>query len=662
MPRVLIWPLSSSSSSLTRSEGLAIGWKTSSSSPTMVETVLVAGVMSLLDHNHNPKQSSIVDLYQHVQQQLTSYQQSVSNDDDNDHCQCTCMWTSLDTFTNDHTLRVHCPGCVTKACFTSELQIVALVKKQKNANDDNDHDDTDDTAKRLSLPILQYHGPHHIPWWTTKTTTMDQIVLYHPQPYILWKNHDSIVFSRTVWIRLTHASYLMNCLQSSHMTRHDRGPFPTTSHPTMVRQRRQRQRRLEDASLLVHHFMKNNNNNNDNNSVFPLITAMELWYLYSLSQQPLPNVVSPSRTHNNSNIDDNDKDTRQKSCFRHVSSLHNNNNACILQNLRLFQSLSCAVMDACLGLLLGIALTYFMVPVSSSSSSSTATNVQRIMMQWQTTTNGIIQNMVQWLNNVPIGFKLNQSLTEQVTRHVTTLLDNYQHCWTDLVLPVLVNVVPIRSVLFLVGLILGGSGLLAVLYDGIWVGTTLPLFLLARIFQSLYAAEIYLLCAMGRLFRGKKKNVLRQRTDTMESDSMQLLLGTIVFVMALFLFTTIFVYHICFATLVLTISMVLLPLLESYVLLQSFPWGPLWYQWRYKCFVEAVYLRELDTVDSNVVLPNTSLLETVKTPYSRILAIRQPTLTKWLGQALLGLVSGRAPTSSLMTEVVGGGIPKRTNK
>ena len=51
---------------------------------------------------------------------------------------------------------------------------------------------------------------------------------------------------------------------------------------------------------------------------------------------------------------------------------------------------------------------------------------------------------------------------------------------------------------------------------------------------------------MWKLFRGKKKNVLRNRVDTFEADTNQLLLGTFIFTMSVFLFPTFFVYYVFF--------------------------------------------------------------------------------------------------------------------
>lgn len=56
-----------------------------------------------------------------------------------------------------------------------------------------------------------------------------------------------------------------------------------------------------------------------------------------------------------------------------------------------------------------------------------------------------------------------------------------------------------------------------------------------------------LLGSLWNLFRGKRYNVLRNRTDPWDYETDQLLLGTILFTLAAYLFPTIWVYYVVFA-------------------------------------------------------------------------------------------------------------------
>eukprot|EP00542_Grammatophora_oceanica_P003875 CAMPEP_0194058280 /NCGR_PEP_ID=MMETSP0009_2-20130614/65823_1 /TAXON_ID=210454 /ORGANISM="Grammatophora oceanica, Strain CCMP 410" /LENGTH=143 /DNA_ID=CAMNT_0038708359 /DNA_START=185 /DNA_END=613 /DNA_ORIENTATION=+ len=111
--------------------------------------------------------------------------------------------------------------------------------------------------------------------------------------------------------------------------------------------------------------------------------------------------------------------------------------------------------------------------------------------------------------------------------------------------------------LCLTATIFGFSATIAVLMDTMWVAT-LHLFLLQTFFRLMHRTQLYLLGAVGRLFRGKKRNPLRDRTDTMEHDAMQLLLGMILCMIVVFLFTTIVVYYAFFTAVYLCVQTVAL--------------------------------------------------------------------------------------------------------
>lgn len=66
----------------------------------------------------------------------------------------------------------------------------------------------------------------------------------------------------------------------------------------------------------------------------------------------------------------------------------------------------------------------------------------------------------------------------------------------------------------------------------------------ARIFYW----QLTILSSLFHLFRGKKRNVLRNRIDSCDYDLDQLLLGTIVFTLLFFLLPTILVFYLLFAS------------------------------------------------------------------------------------------------------------------
>jgi phosphatidylinositol N-acetylglucosaminyltransferase subunit Q len=66
----------------------------------------------------------------------------------------------------------------------------------------------------------------------------------------------------------------------------------------------------------------------------------------------------------------------------------------------------------------------------------------------------------------------------------------------------------------------------------------------ARIFNW----QLTIIISLFHLFRGKKRNVLRNRIDSSDYDLDQLLLGTILFTLLVFLLPTVVVFYLTFAS------------------------------------------------------------------------------------------------------------------
>jgi len=66
----------------------------------------------------------------------------------------------------------------------------------------------------------------------------------------------------------------------------------------------------------------------------------------------------------------------------------------------------------------------------------------------------------------------------------------------------------------------------------------------ARIFNW----QLTIIISLFHLFRGKKRNILRNRIDSCDYDLDQLLLGTILFTLQFFLLPTVFVFYLTFAS------------------------------------------------------------------------------------------------------------------
>jgi phosphatidylinositol glycan class Q protein len=64
----------------------------------------------------------------------------------------------------------------------------------------------------------------------------------------------------------------------------------------------------------------------------------------------------------------------------------------------------------------------------------------------------------------------------------------------------------------------------------------------------IYNWQLSIIISLFHLFRGKKRNVLRNRIDSCDYDLDQLLLGTILFTLLVFLLPTVFVFYLTFAS------------------------------------------------------------------------------------------------------------------
>jgi N-acetylglucosaminyl transferase component (Gpi1) len=86
-----------------------------------------------------------------------------------------------------------------------------------------------------------------------------------------------------------------------------------------------------------------------------------------------------------------------------------------------------------------------------------------------------------------------------------------------------------------------------------------------RAFAVVQHAHIHCLSSLWHLFRGKKQNVLRLRVDTHAYDYQQLLLGTLLFTVLVYLFPTVAVYYMFFSLLMAATTACKTALLFRYV-------------------------------------------------------------------------------------------------
>ena len=200
------------------------------------------------------------------------------------------------------------------------------------------------------------------------------------------------------------------------------------------------------------------------------------------------------------------------------------------QNLTLLGAL---IIDTILGWILG------------STCLMNSTSILRIISSSWHQYNHIWNCGLTWLKSNPLGVKMNEALTEHIVHGTEWLLNHHP---LSILLSTTTNIIPhyyataILSSIGILTIIFGSRFFFAFTFD-----TSRLVFyhirFLSRRFAQLQSIEYSILSSLWLLFRGKKRNVLRMRSDHLHYDHMQLLLGMLLFSMCIFLFTTVLVHH-----------------------------------------------------------------------------------------------------------------------
>lgn len=188
-------------------------------------------------------------------------------------------------------------------------------------------------------------------------------------------------------------------------------------------------------------------------------------------------------------------------------------------------------------LILGYAMGWTMKNKSHQISQFLTYLLLKITNDW------VIQ-ILAWLGDWPAGLKLNTELA-------LFFGDMYQGMTEMWIKEGLSRLLPILPALIysvgLTGQVLGLTMMISLIIDSLNV-LTLHLTGFYSIGRTVYVFFLYVLDSLFNLFRGKKRNPLRNgRIDDASYELDQLLLGTIFFTLLTFLFPTVFVYYLTFA-------------------------------------------------------------------------------------------------------------------
>ncbi|TPX35678.1 hypothetical protein SmJEL517_g01907 [Synchytrium microbalum] len=151
-----------------------------------------------------------------------------------------------------------------------------------------------------------------------------------------------------------------------------------------------------------------------------------------------------------------------------------------------------------------------------------------------------IKSMVVWLMSWPGGLKLNSKLAKFLGELFLWLIDFWSGSLQPLeaYLPTYIRYAGLSGTL-------GASFIVSLAADLLNV-TTLHLYLFYLVAAKLHSWQVSAIMSLFNLFRGQRQNPLRKRVDAAEYDLDQLLLGTILFTVLIFLFPTVAVYYMLF--------------------------------------------------------------------------------------------------------------------
>ncbi|KAL1524424.1 hypothetical protein AB1Y20_019319 [Prymnesium parvum] len=226
--------------------------------------------------------------------------------------------------------------------------------------------------------------------------------------------------------------------------------------------------------------------------------------------------------------------------------------------LRLQGELFGALLDSMLGLLLALALWSYFDPLCETVSVAHAH------------ISDSCEKVVHWLMGVDSGgFKLNENLNRAIGTCVLSLLQ----VWRALLRGALLALPPARQVVTFLSYscLLGSSFGIAVVSDllALFSFHVVQMYLVMSIFYATYMSALY---TLFNLFRGQKLNVLRDRVDSCDYDHEQLLLGTLLFTVLVFLLPTVAAYYGLATLMRMALLGVQVHLMAVVRLLDGFPW------------------------------------------------------------------------------------------
>ncbi|KAJ5888529.1 hypothetical protein N7495_008570 [Penicillium taxi] len=185
--------------------------------------------------------------------------------------------------------------------------------------------------------------------------------------------------------------------------------------------------------------------------------------------------------------------------------------------------------------IIGIALGSYII----DNANWVASQINTVLTGW--TVEGL-QRTISWLMDWPAGLKLNNELAAFLGDLFLWVIENWAACIANLqpYLPHVIYIIGCSS--------FAGASLPIALFSDLLSILTVHIYSFYIASARIFNWQLTIIISLFHLFRGKKRNVLRNRIDSCDYDLDQLLLGTILFTVLFFLLPTVVVFYFTFAS------------------------------------------------------------------------------------------------------------------
>ncbi len=210
------------------------------------------------------------------------------------------------------------------------------------------------------------------------------------------------------------------------------------------------------------------------------------------------------------------------------SSVHQSNG----DYIRYYNSLWLIANDVIIGIALGSYIIENAQPASDLLSRSVG----------YYTIDGL-KRMIRWLMSYPGGLKLNNELAAFLGDLFLWVIEYWSNVTALAIMPYLPTLV------YFIGFSsFAGASMPIAIFSDLLSLLTLHIYSFYIASARIFNWQLTIIYSLFQLFRGKKRNVLRNRIDNCDYDLDQLLLGTILFTLLFFLLPTVVVFYLTFAS------------------------------------------------------------------------------------------------------------------